>query len=352
MKSFALLCAGILLSAGSLSAQRSVDKVRLTETFSLLNGRLKMLFPEYSELVQEQPTFFEPADMNVSDYSATVSCPGFSRKMGRVFQVRISVDDMLAYCTRDEFKSVAKRVNYLMPDSTTDEMFENAGFQCLLMSPVRPPGPESITVLNQMVVRAPDSSLYRITAYQYWSNVGNGDFFVAQQYAARILKTISRGERRTDLSAKKRAMTLPGSALRIGYFVPDSMACITVDQTYRKMIKFIGYTWDTARENRSLAIFFETSQDPFGCFLGSEFFGLLEGGGSAPDYTKLDVRDSGVFMNKPFQWSAYRTGNGQYLFGAMLENVEGRKFVLEAWLNSKEELEQMSEILKSFHIQK
>lgn len=357
LRTFACLFALVVLTAAPLSAQRSVDKVRLTETFSLLNGRLKMLFPEGSIWANEKPTFFNPADVNLTEYAVSVLCPEFYPSRSNYFQVWMDVQDLFRCCTRDEFYAFAKRQNTHIIDSMSEEMFTTAGLQCLIMKHVRPPEPNTIKVLNQIVVRTPDSCVYLITTILHqpygYHKVDVKDFFLAQTYALRIFETITAGDRKTDFKSHEKSFSFPGSAVRIHYHVPAGFTSVTIDNNRGKSLYFSNYLRDTSQDNVTLSVFFESGKNEDDEFPSSRFFWLQKYGDEHGHYSfKQDLKDSSAFMNKPFEWSVYQDSRGKYLFGAMLENVEGRKFVLEAWLNSKEELSQINEILQSFQVQK
>lgn len=219
----------LFLVAYSFSNAQNLDTIPLNNRISILNGKAFFNFPRGAQNMQR-----------------TVDIMSADRNPNEETRVVLDIEEMrLVFFAEELFALGEER---LFENVSHD--YEKDSFKCkiltneksllsILATPTTWDSTQNGILLNSLIVRTPDNTLFRIHALITPSAYRLKDQFI--KLTEEVFKTLSKGERTTNLAARQESFQIFGTDKKFTVQIPENYV-VNVDQKYDfQVFKFRKY---------------------------------------------------------------------------------------------------------------
>lgn len=326
MKSTITSLFGILASL-ALQAQ-SLKDIKLDNKQSILNNKAFFNFPTAARN-EARTADIMSTDFNINQETRIVYD---SDKMKLVFFAQ----ELYFFGEKDLFKQISEGKNKVPFKHKI--LTDKNDIQTILSTPEGFDSTKSAILVNSLMVKMPDNTLFRISAYINPEAYRSKDEYI--KLTEQVFASISNGTRKTNLSAREESLNIFGTKKEFKFSVPENY-CITIDQKYdfqvfkfHKYVAFSDPTWV------SLTIY--TGHHP--SYFHRDY-------GFEPNSAK---KVDGKFLDKKIEWlSFYSEEQKTYLTEQMIkcDKIEEGLVVHIAMLGGNNiTMEELKNIVESIHL--
>lgn len=228
MKQFLTILLTLVVTITTLKGQ-SLENINLDNKLSILNDKAFFLFPTEAKN-EKQAVDIMSADPNENEETRIVFNNGDMRLV-------FFAQELFALADNDLLLSVSEQ--NAQAQLQTKILFDKDSLLSILSTPTKFDSTKNAILVNSLVVKTPDNTLFRISAYINPSAYKMKDQY--QKLAENVFSTLTKGTRKVNRSARQEKHEIYGTKKSLTFNLPENYS-ITVDQQYDfQVFKFHRY---------------------------------------------------------------------------------------------------------------
>lgn len=228
MKQFLTILLTLVVTITTLKGQ-SLENINLDNKLSILNDKAFFLFPTEAKN-EKQAVDIMSADPNENEETRIVFDNGDMRLV-------FFAQELFALADNDLLLSVSEQ--NAQAQLQTKILFDKDSLLSILSTPTKFDSTKNAILVNSLVVKTPDNTLFRISAYINPSAYKMKDQY--QKLAENVFSTLIKGTRKVNRSARQEKHEIYGTKKSLTFNLPENYS-ITVDQQYDfQVFKFHRY---------------------------------------------------------------------------------------------------------------
>lgn len=205
--------------ASTLLYGQKLDNIQLDNKLSILNDRAFFNFPTQAKN-EKRSVDMMSADPNGNEETRIVFDNGNMRLVFFAQELFTLTDNAL-------FQTVTKQgeKNKL----TTKVLTDKDSLLSILSSPTKFDKTQNAILINSLIVKTPDNTLFRISAYinpEAYKQIKD-----YQKLTEAVFSTLTKGTRKNNRSARQEVFEIFGTKKSLTFNLPEDY-CVTVDQQY------------------------------------------------------------------------------------------------------------------------
>lgn len=319
-----LLCAFTLVNAHS----QNLDTVKIDHSLSVLNNRAFFNFPTYAANISRGADLMS-ADPNANVETRIVLDIGKMRLVFFAQELYTLGSEDLVNTIRNQNEKTAINTRILMDK---DSLFS------ILSTPTQFDSTKSAILVNSLIVRTQDNTLFRINAFINPVGLPFKDQFI--KLTENVFNTLTKGTRVNNRNARQEKLNIFGTDKSFLFNIPANY-CITIDQKYDFQV-FKFHKYQNYGESDWIQLIVYNGYYPSDVYRD---YGLSERDGK-----KID----GHFLNKKINWLYFEI-NQEGVFDKeqkiTCNNIEKRLIVHVAMLsNNRQLIEELTKIAESIQL--
>lgn len=320
----------ILLVMSKVTMGQDLKTLELNNKLSILNGRAWFDFPDSAKNIARSVGIMS-ADKNIARETRIVYDRGEKRLV-------LFAEELFALGSDDLFELIQKQKVEGM-EFEKKVLFETESSVGILSSPTVFDSRRNAILVNSLVVRTPDNTIFRISAFINPEAYDERDDY--SRFSERLFKSYQAGDRTNPRNARSEQLKIFGTEKSFEFELPENYL-ITVDQKYDFQV-FRFHKYQAYDDPTWLSLTIYTGHHP--SFFHKEYG--FEG------YTAMQ---KGEFLGKAVEWYYFENEqNGLYLKEQMIpsDKIEKGLIVHIAMTsNDPSAIEELNEIVKKIKLKK
>lgn len=329
IKKYLTLLLTVFIASTALHGQ-TLENIKIDNKLSILNDRAFFLFPT-DAVYEARATNIMSPDPNINEETRIIFDNGDMRLVFFAQELYTLADNNLF-----QFVSEQNKQNAIKTKILTDR----EGMLSILSIPTEYDTTEEAILLNNLIVKTEDNTLFTITAY-----INSSAYKIKEEYqklTETVFGTLTKGTRIMDRSARKETHKIFGTEKSLTFSLPANY-CVTVDQKFDFQV-FNLHKYRTITEPNWVQIVIYNGRHPS---LVHEEFGLSKNSGQ---------KIKGKFLKQKLDWLFfYMSEYDVYIKEQTVtcDNVaEGATFHIAMLSNNKELIEEITKIVEKIKVTK
>lgn len=313
MKRYLIILMMVFIAATTLHGQ-TLENIKLDNKQSILNDKAFFYFPAEAKN-EKRGVGIMSADPNENEETRIVFDKGDMRLV-------FFAQELFALADNDLFQTLSKEDE--AAQSKTQIFTDKDGLFSILSTPTQFDPTKSAILVNSLVVKTQENTLFRISAY-----INPGTYKMKDQYqklTENVFSTLSKGTREINRDARQEKHEVFGSKKSLAFDLPPNY-CVTVDQQYDFQV-FKIHRYQRLADPTWIQILIYNGHHPSVTY---RRYGLSEKDGKKIkgkfldqkiDWLFFDMNQEG-FYDKEQQVTCNNVAKGRIFHIAMLSNKKG-----------------------------
>jgi hypothetical protein len=329
MKQFLTTLLTVFIASTTLHSQ-TLDNIKLDNKQSVLNDRAFFFFPTEAKN-EARATDIMSADHNINQETRIVFDNGDMRLV-------FFAQELFALADNDLFQTVSKQDE--TNQSKTKILTDKDNLLSILSTPTKFDSTKNAILVNSLVVKTQDNTLFRISAYINPSAYKMKDQY--QKLTENVFSTLTKGTRKNNRSARQEKLEIFGTKKSLTINLPADY-CVTIDQKYDFQV-FKLHRYQTLTDTTWVQVIIYNGHHPSMVYRD---YGLSENDGQ---------KTKGKFLNKNIDWLFFDINERGFYDKEQkvaCDNIEkGLVFHIAMLSNKKELIDDLTKIIETIKLTK
>jgi hypothetical protein len=329
MKHFLTILLAVFITSTALHSQ-TLENIKLDNKQSILNNKVFFYFPT-SAINEKRGVDIMSADPNENEETRIVFDNGDMRLV-------FFAQELFTLADNDLFHTISRQNE--KAQFQTKILTDKDSLLSILSTPTKFDSTKNAILVNSLLVKTQDNSLFRINAYINPSSYKIKDKY--QELTESVFSSLTKGTRKTNLAARQEKREIYGTEKSLIFHLPDNY-CITVDQQYDfQVIKLHRY--QTFTDTTWIQVIIYIGNHPSMVYRD---YGFSENEGQ---------KIKGKFLDKSINWLFFDINQQRFFDKEQkinCDNVEKGLIIHIAMLsNTKELLDDLTKIVETIELSK
>ncbi len=329
MRQFLTVLLTIFIASTRLQGQ-ILENIKLDNKLSILNDKVFFYFPTEAKN-EKRGVDIMSADPNENEETRIVFDNGDMRLV-------FFAQELFALADSDLFNTISKRDE--KTQSQTKVLTNKDSLLSILTTPTKFDSTKNAILVNSLVIKTSDNTLFRISAYINPSAYKLKDQY--RKFTEKVFSTLTKGTRKVNRSARQEIREISGTKKSLIFDLPVNY-CVTVDQQYDFQV-FKFHRYQTFTDTDWIQVIIYNGHHPS---LVYRDYGLSENDGE---------KTKGKFLDKNIDWLLFNiTQQGFYDKEQKIicDNLEeGLIFHIAMLSNKKELIDDLTKIVETIKLKK
>jgi len=329
MKKYLIILLTVFIASTTLHSQ-TLDNIKIDNKQSILNDKAFFYFPTEAKN-EKRGVDIMSADPNANEETRIVFDNGDMRLVFFAQELFALADDHLLQTVSEQGEKY---------QSKTKILTDKDGLLSILSTPTTFDSTEKAILVNSLVVKTQDNSLFRISAF-----INPSAYKMKGQYqklTENVFSTLAKGTRKSNRSARQEKRKIYRTKKSLIFNLPADF-CITVDQQYDFQV-FKFHRYQTLEDTTWIQVIIYNGHHPSMIYRD---YRLVENDGQ---------KTKGKFLDKNIDWLFFDIKQqGFYLKEQKItcDNVEeGLIFHIAMLSNKKELIDDLTNIVETIKLMK
>lgn len=329
MKQFLTILLTAFIASTTLHSQ-TLENIKLDNKQSVLNDKAFFYFPTEAKN-EKRGVNIMSADPNENEETRIVFDNGDMRLV-------FFAQELFALGDNDLFQTISKQNE--KAQTKTKILTDNDSLLSILSTPTKFDSTKNAILINSLIVKTQDNTLFRISAY-----INQSSYKLIDQYQTlteNIFSTLTNGTRKSNRSARKDKHEIYRTKKSLTFNLPDNY-CVTVDQQYDFQV-FKIHRYQTYTDTTWIQLIIYNGNHPSMVYMD---YGFSKNDGQ---------KTKGKFLDKNIDWLFFDINQqGFYVKEQKVtcNNVEkGLIFHIAMLSNKKELLDDLTKIVETIELNK